>query len=268
MRCALIQYNPKVGSIEGNLAKIQSLAREAHNLGASLAVFPEMAIIGYPPRDLLLYPFLISEAQLAVSDLAQSLSDIDLTVIVGSVAFYENGPGRSLQNVAYVLKAGEITGRYAKRLLPTYDVFDEARYFEPGDAPLVVVCGPLRLALSICEDIWNDMSYWPQPLYRFDPVSESPPFDVLINLSASPFSVAKQDLREDLLANLALRYKADVLYVNQVGANDELIFDGRSLHVNRFGEVSSRAKAFEEDLLMVELEKGPEISLGSSSKSQ
>ncbi|MDR1656015.1 MAG: NAD+ synthase [Deltaproteobacteria bacterium] len=257
MRGAIIQYNPKVGDVDGNLVKIEALARKAQAQGATLAVFPEMAVIGYPPRDLLLYPFLIEEAERAVTSLAQSLADIPLTVIVGSAAFSESKTGRSLQNVAFVLSQGRIAARYAKRLLPTYDVFDEARYFEPGQSPVVYVHEGLRLALTICEDIWNDMDYWPRPLYRLDPLAEHPPFDILVNLSASPFSVAKQDLREDLLAALARRYQAEILYVNQVGANDELIFDGRSVHLDKSGRTVARAKAFEEDLVIVELVPEP-----------
>jgi NAD+ synthase/NAD+ synthase (glutamine-hydrolysing) len=151
------------------------------------------------------------------------------------------------------MAGGAIVRRYAKRLLPAYDVFDETRYFEPGEAPLVLSLGGLRLALTICEDVWNDMDYWPRPLYRLDPLAGAPPFDVLVNLSASPFSVAKQDLREDLLGALARKHSAEAVYVNQVGANDELLFDGRSLHLDRTGKVLARGKAFEEDMVMVEL---------------
>ena len=268
LRCALIQYNPKVGDILSNVAKIEAMVRKAHADGASMAVAPEMSIIGYPPRDLLLYPFFIEEAQEAAIALAKRLGDIDLMLVAGSVAFRIDGSGRSLQNVAYVMEGGRIMRRYAKRLLPTYDVFDEARYFEPGDSPVVVERQGVRLALTICEDIWNDMEYWPQPLYRLDPLAGSPPFDVLVNLSASPFSVAKQDLREDLLSALARKHGVEAIYVNQVGANDELIFDGRSLHIDREGQTIARGKAFDEDLIIVELGTGILAgleSLGSSS---
>jgi NAD+ synthetase len=257
--CALLQHNPKVGDIAGNCRKLAELARKAASLGASLAVCPEMAVIGYPPRDLLMYQFLLEEVEEATADLALRIADLNLTLIMGSVAANPSGRGRSLQNVALVVERGRVSGRYAKRLLPTYDVFDEARYFEAGDAPLVVVHRGLRLALTICEDIWNDFGYWPRPMYRVDPLDGHPPFEVLVNLSASPFSVAKHDLREDLMGSLCRRLGCQALYVNQAGANDELIFDGRSFHLGEAGEVLARARAFEEDLVLCDLSGAYEL---------
>ncbi|MDR1486378.1 MAG: NAD+ synthase, partial [Deltaproteobacteria bacterium] len=255
MRCAIIQNNPKVGDITGNCLKIESAARMAVAQGATLAVCQEMSIIGYPPRDLLQYNFLIEEANEAVAELAGRLADLDLTLIVGSVDFNPSIHGRSIQNVALILERGQITGRYAKRLLPTYDVFDEARYFEPGTAPLTFAHKGVKFALTICEDIWNDFSYFEKSLYPIDPLTNHPPFDVLLNLSASPFYVGKQRLREEMVGFLAKKYSVQAVYVNQAGADDELVFDGRSFHVDRNGKLINRAKAFEEDLLMIDFDQ-------------
>jgi NAD+ synthase/NAD+ synthase (glutamine-hydrolysing) len=222
-------------------------------MGASLAIGPEMAIIGYPPRDLLLYQFFIKEAREAAQELADSLADLDLTLIVGTVDFNPHRNGRKLQNVALVIEKGKITAQYAKRLLPTYDVFDEARYFEPGQEALVIDHKGLKFGLTICEDIWNDFLYWPYPLYVKDPLDNHPPFDVLVNISASPFSVYKQGLREDMLAAQARHHKVQTLYINQVGSNDELIFDGRSFHLDHCGQLLARGVAFKEDLVLCNL---------------
>ncbi|MDR0621855.1 MAG: NAD+ synthase [Deltaproteobacteria bacterium] len=256
MLCALIQQNPKVGDIQANCGKLEKSVKLAASFGATLAIAPEMAIIGYPPRDLLLYSFFIQEAREAALELAANLSNLDMTLIVGSVANNPNRFGRELQNVALVLEKGQIKTQYAKRLLPTYDVFDEARYFEPGQEAAVVMRQGLRLALTICEDIWNDFLYWPYPLYRKDPLANHPPFDVLVNISASPFSAYKQGLREDMMAAHARHHKVQTLYVNQVGANDELIFDGRSFHLDPTGKLLVRAAPFEEDMVLCDLGQG------------
>jgi NAD+ synthase/NAD+ synthase (glutamine-hydrolysing) len=254
--CALIQHNPKVGKISANCQKLEQAARMAASVGATLAVAPEMAVIGYPPRDLLLYPSFIKEAGEAVQAMAANLAELDMTFIVGSVAFNPNHYGRQLQNVALALENGKVKAQYAKRLLPTYDVFDEARYFEPGQSPVIVTREGLRLALTICEDIWNDFLYWPYPLYNKDPLANHPPFDILVNISASPFSVSKQGLREDMMSAQARHHKVQALYVNQVGANDELIFDGRSFHMDPNGHLLVRAAAFSEDLVLCDLGPG------------
>jgi NAD+ synthase/NAD+ synthase (glutamine-hydrolysing) len=222
-----------------------------------------MAIIGYPPRDLLLYRFFIKEADDAALELAANLADLDMTLIAGSVTSNPQRYGRELQNVALVIEGGKIKAKYAKRLLPTYDVFDEARYFEAGQEPLVVVHRGHRLAMTICEDVWNDFLYWPYPLYRKDPLANHPPFDVLVNISASPFSACKQNLREDMMAAQARHHKVQTLYVNQVGANDELIFDGRSFHLDPLGRLKVRGAAFSEDLVICDLGKGRDPAINS-----
>ncbi|MDR2354260.1 MAG: NAD+ synthase [Deltaproteobacteria bacterium] len=255
MRCSLIQINPKVGDIRGNTATILGALKEAANQGAKLALLPEMSITGYPPRDLLLYPGFIKEVEDAVLWLAREANFPELTIVLGAVGRNPQ-KGTPLYNLALVIENGEIRGHYAKRLLPTYDVFDEARYFEAGKAPLTFQKDNLTFAVTICEDIWNDEAFWPHPLYQLDPLSSHPPFDVLINLSASPFSVGKQTLREAMLKNLAQKYRALVLYVNQVGANDELIFDGRSSVFAPDGRLLGRAKPWVADILTVDLAQG------------
>ncbi|MDR1313603.1 MAG: NAD+ synthase [Deltaproteobacteria bacterium] len=252
MKCALVQLNPKVGDIRGNSRKALEAVREAAARGAGLAVLPELALTGYPPRDLLLYPSFVEEAEREASELARGLGGTGVTAVVGSVGF-NRGKGRPLRNLALVMEGGAVRHAYAKRLLPSYDVFDEARYFEAGDSPLVFSKDGIRFAVTVCEDVWNDEAYWPAPLYRVDPLEGHPPFDALINLSASPFSVGKQGLREDMLSALAARRKVRTLYVNQAGANDELIFDGRSSCFGPDGRMTDRAKGFEEDMAVVDL---------------
>jgi NAD+ synthetase len=252
MRCALIQLNPKVGDISGNAKKLLSAIRKASDLGARLVVAPEMAVTGYPPRDLLLYGGLVVEAERAVEGLARDVGPLGVTVILGSVS-RNHQKGHPLFNRAWVLEKGIIAHGYSKRLLPTYDVFDEARYFEPGKGPLVFQVDGHRLAVTVCEDIWNDEAFWPRSHYELDPLFDHPPFDVLVNISASPFSVGKQKLREDMLRALATKHGAHVLYANQVGANDEIIFDGRSTHMGPDGALLARARPFEEDILVLDL---------------
>jgi NAD+ synthase/NAD+ synthase (glutamine-hydrolysing) len=257
MKCALIQLNPKVGDITGNYDRIIGALEDAARLGAELCLLPEMAITGYPPRDLLLYPAFIREAEDAGERLSRVAESLGLTVVLGSIGNNPDKKGHPLYNKALVLDEGRIAHIYSKRLLPTYDVFDEARYFEAGDKPLVIKKGGYNLAVTICEDIWNDEAFWPHPLYKTDPLEDHPPFDVLINLSASPFSVGKQRQREEMLKALAIKYDSVVLYVNQTGANDELIFDGRSSFFWKDGSLIARALPFKEDILLIDL-KNPE----------
>ncbi|MDR2613665.1 MAG: NAD+ synthase [Deltaproteobacteria bacterium] len=253
MKCALIQLNPKVGDIRGNSRKALEAVREAAGRGAELALLPELSLVGYPPRDLLLYPAFVREAEAEAARLARELGSLDVTAVAGSVGF-NRGRGRALQNLALVMEGGAVRHAYAKRLLPTYDVFDEARYFEPGEGPLVFERGGVRFAVTICEDVWNDEAFWASPLYRLDPLEGHPPFDTLLNLSASPFSIGKQALREGMLSALAARRGVGTLYCNQAGANDELIFDGRSSCFGPDGRLLARAGGFAEDILVVDLE--------------
>jgi NAD+ synthase/NAD+ synthase (glutamine-hydrolysing) len=235
-------------------------ARRSAELGARLAAAPELSITGYPPRDLLLYGGFAREAERAAEKLARAAEPLGLALVCGSVGRNPH-KGRPLLNRALVMERGILERGYAKRLLPTYDVFDEARYFEPGKSPLVFSVGGRRVAVTVCEDIWNDEAFWPRPHYELDPLSGHPPFDVLLNISASPFSVGKQALREKMLGALAEKHGAHVLYVNQAGANDEIIFDGRSSHFGPDGKLMARAAAFAEDILLCDLESpSPNVS--------
>jgi NAD+ synthetase len=255
MRCALLQINSTVGDISGNAGRIGQAYLSAAARGAQLCVTPELALIGYPPRDLLLYPAFVDEAQRALEALARRTAAWpDCALVLGTAGRNASGAGRALYNQAVFIHQGQVMARYAKRLLPTYDVFDEARYFEPGKVPCVIEFGGVRVALTVCEDIWNDSDACPE--YGIAPLAGHPSFDLLVNLSASPFTVGKQRLRETMLAAIAVKYGVQALYVNSVGGNDDLVFDGRSMHVVGDG-LSSRAGGFVEDALHVDTALGP-----------
>lgn len=254
MLCALLQINATVGDIKGNADLIVRAALEAAEQGARLCLTPELALVGYPPRDLLLYPTFAEEAESALHDVAQRTAACGAALILGATGLNAGAAGKLLRNQAIFIQGGAIRARYNKRLLPSYDVFDEARYFEPGDAPCLVEWQGRRIALSVCEDIWNDSAFWPRASYPLDPLAGHPPFDILVNLSASPFSTGKQALRQDMLAALAKKYRAHILYCNLAGGNDDLIFDGRSCHFTPEGKLAARAVAFAGDTLLTDLD--------------
>ena len=255
MRIALAQTNPTIGDIVGNAAQVRRAIMDAREQGAELVVFPELAVIGYPPKDLLLKPTVIDECAAAVEELAGSCFDI--AAIIGYPAESDQAVGRSLYNAAAFCAGGRIVHRFVKSLLPTYDVFDEHRYFEPG--PPITVCDHLgiRLGVSICEDLWNDRELMPRLLYRDDPVQRlaEAGAEILINCSASPFVVGKHAFRIKLFQHAAKRHGLPLLYCNQVGGNDELVFDGNSCAVDAGGNIIAQAKDFEPDLLIVDLKQ-------------
>jgi NAD+ synthase (glutamine-hydrolysing) len=253
MRVALLQLNPTVGDLEGNAALIGAAVREAG--AVDLCVTSEMALTGYPARDLLLQPGFIARAHEVVTELAASLIGA-APVLAGMPVSNPATHGRPLFNSAALLRAGRIERHFHKSLLPTYDVFDEDRYFEPADGLEVIDIGGRRCAVSVCEDVWNDFDFWRRPRYERDPIEDVRRLDadVLLNLSASPFAVGKQDVREQMLASLARKHGVFVVYVNQVGGNDDLLFDGRSVVITPDGRLRARAKAFEPDVLAVNLE--------------
>ncbi|MDR2054358.1 MAG: NAD+ synthase [Desulfovibrio sp.] len=256
MRCALLQINPVIGDIAGNLRRIAGAYEAARTRGARLCITPELALVGYPPRDLLLYPAFVSEAEKALDALARKTLGQNCALILGTVGRSPAGAGKPLRNQAVGLQNGGIVFSYSKRLLPTYDVFDEARYFQAGDRPCVWEFEGLRFALTVCEDIWNDSASCTTPAYPLDPLADLPPFDVLVNLSASPFTVGKQRLREGMLSAIAGKFGVPVLYVNCVGGNDDLVFDGRSMCVGRDGRLSARAEGFAETTLCMDVSAG------------
>jgi NAD+ synthase (glutamine-hydrolysing) len=255
MKVALAQINPTVGDIEGNVRKILEFGRQAAGLGADLVVYPELCITGYPPRDLLLKDSFIKANLEGLKQIAAGLPEVAL-----AVGFVDVNPsaGRPLFNACAVLQGGRTLAVQHKTLLPTYDVFDEDRYFEPAKEYVSCTVAGVSLGLCICEDIWNYKEIAPRPRYQVDPVeriaSSSP--QVLINLSASPFAAGKQHVRHDLVRHQALRWGVPMVYVNQVCGNDQLIFDGRSIVVDGQGKLIARAAAFAEDLLVVDLSSG------------
>lgn len=256
MRIALAQINPTVGDIAGNCRKIIDFAARARQEGARLAVFPELALVGYPPKDLLLKPQFIDDNLAALEHLAAQGVGIDL--VVGYADRNRQPVGRPLHNAAALLRDGKVVSRHFKTLLPTYDVFDETRYFEPGpedEANDIVRIADVRMGLSICEDLWNDERLMPRRLYHENPIADlhGAGAQVLINSSASPFVLGKHSFRLELFAAQVRRFGKPLIYVNQVGGNDELVFDGNSVVLDATGNVIAQARDFEEDLLVVDL---------------
>ncbi len=251
MKIALAQINPTVGDIAGNCRRIASAIARAKELGAELAVFGELSVTGYPPRDLLSRPAFVAAAVSAVRELAQGCRGI--AALVGYVRPTTRSPGRPLENVAALLSGGAIVDEHVKTLLPTYDVFDETRYFQPGPSPEPLLLEGQNLGVSICEDLW-DRPALGRALYENDPIGHlhRSGSQVIINMSASPFQLGKVEVREDLVRRQALRTHLPIIYVNQVGGNDELIFDGGSLAVSGDGRVIGRCKSFAEDLLVID----------------
>src|SRR4051794_38050546 len=253
MRVALAQTNPTVGDIAGNCKRIIEFANRAKSAGAGLVVFPELSITGYPPKDLLLKPQFVDDNIRALKIVASRVSGID--VIVGYAARNEQPVGRPLHNAVAVLRDGKVASTHFKTLLPTYDVFDESRYFEPGPASernQLVRIGDLPVGLSICEDLWNDERLIPRRLYHQNPIADlsTAGAQLMINASASPFVVGKHDFRIELFGAQARRFGRPLIYVNQVGGNDELVFDGNSCVFDAQGNLVANAKDFEEDLLV------------------
>lgn len=250
MKIALGQINPTVGDFTGNTAKIVDFSRRAMSAGAGLIVFPELAVCGYPPRDLVEKPAFVARNKEALEKIAAETSGI--AVICGFVSPAHFSTGKSVLNSAALLRDGQIAFIQSKRLLPTYDVFDEMRNFAPAETQsLLPFCGR-QLALTICEDAWNDKQFWDRRLYQIDPVEDlmAAGGNFLLNISASPFRMGKREVRRDMLAALAKRYNAPVLMCNQVGGNDSLVFDGSSLVLAPDGAVVAQAKSFEEDLVL------------------
>jgi NAD+ synthase (glutamine-hydrolysing) len=255
MKIALAQTNPTVGDIAGNSAKIAEAIERAQAAGARLVVFPELSVTGYPPRDLLRKEQFIADNLAAAEALARRCTKI--AALVGYVRPTPKGTGRPLQNVAGLLEGGRIRHVHVKSLLPTYDVFDETRYFQPGPSAQCVEVAGCTLGLSICEDLWDAVALG-RELYGREPIAEltAAGAQVIVNMAASPYQMGKAAQREDLFARQAARSRSPLVYVNQVGGNDELIFDGASCLVAADGRVLARAASFREDLLVVDSADG------------
>ena len=249
VKIALGQINPTVGDFSGNSAKIVAFSQRAQAAGAGLILFPELSICGYPPRDLVERPSFVAHNRQAAECIARKVPGI--SIICGLVTPAQAETGKSVMNSAALLKDGKVAFVQSKMLLPTYDVFDEMRNFAPAkNQQLFSFCGK-QIALTICEDAWNDKHFWNRRLYAVDPVEELVRHggNLVLNISASPYWVGKREFRRKMLASIAVNYKVPIAMVNQVGGNDSLIFDGSSLVLNSVGEVIAQGKSFEEDLV-------------------
>ena len=249
MKIALGQINPTIGDFSGNAAKIIDFSRRAQAGGAGLILFPELSICGYPPRDLVERPSFVAKNQETAKRIAERTSGI--AVICGLVTPAHAQSGKSAMNSAALLRDGKVGFVQSKVLLPTYDVFDEMRNFAPAaQQDLFDFCGK-RMALTICEDAWNDKNFWSKRLYAVDPVEEliRAGGNFVLNISASPYWIGKREFRRKMLASIAVNHKVPVVMINQVGGNDSLIFDGSSLVINPAGQVIAQGKSFEEDLV-------------------
>ncbi|NEP17601.1 MAG: NAD+ synthase [Leptolyngbya sp. SIO4C1] len=263
MKLAIAQLNPTVGDIAGNAQQILSAAEQAAQQGVRLLLTPELSLCGYPPRDLLLRPGFIALMRQRLDWLARELP-AGLAALVGLA---ENNPQaatageKPLFNSMALLENGRVQAVFHKRLLPTYDVFDEDRYFESGTAPnhftLTEATGAtVQIGVTICEDLWNDADFWGQRAYAINPTAEvvAAGVDLVVNLSASPYVVGKQRLREDLIRHAVEQHRCPIVYVNQVGGNDDLIFDGYSVAVSRQGELACRAPGFQPALEILDFD--------------
>src|SRR5579864_6621353 len=258
MRVALAQINPTVGDFPGNVDRMTRATREASARGAEVVVFPELALTGYPPRDLVEKPSFLDRSERELERFAQGIADLDVTTICGYVGRSEATVGKRALNSAAVVERGQVVFRQHKMLLPTYDVFDEARYFRPSEREELCTLRGRPVALTICEDAWNDRGYWKQRLYQRDPVEElfTAGAQAMICVNASPYHMRKREIRRSVYRSAARRYSKPVVYVNQVGGDDQLVFDGSSFAMNAAGEVIASARSFEEDLVLVDLEAG------------
>ncbi len=249
MKIALGQINPTVGDFSGNASKIVDYSRLAQAAGAGLILFPELSVCGYPPRDLVERPSFVGRNRETVERIAAET--LGIAVICGLVTPAHSDTGKSVMNSAALLTDGKVAFIQSKMLLPTYDVFDEMRNFAPAKSQeLFSFCGN-RMALTICEDAWNDKQFWRKQLYTFDPVESliHAGGNFVLNISASPFWIGKREFRRDMLASIARQHKVPVVLVNQVGGNDSLVFDGSSLVLNREGQIIAQGRSFEEDLI-------------------
>src|SRR5487761_777645 len=241
MKIALAQFNPTVGDFPGNSARMIELAAEAKSRNADLVVFSELGLCGYPPQDLVERPSFVERNLKELKRLAASMP---MPAIVGYVGKAQEHTGKLAANAAALLADGRIVFEQQKMLLPSYDVFDESRYFQPARSQSNFLFGGQQLGITICEDCWNDKQFWAQRLYDRDPVAElvGKGTTVLLNISASPYNLDKRGQRMDVLEALARHHKVPVVYVNQVGGNDSLVFDGSSVAFTAASDIRSQPK--------------------------
>lgn len=254
LRIALAQHNYKLGDLVGNFGKIKESVAKARAQGAELVVFSECALSSYLPGDMIERPEFLAR-QLALLERVAALSDADLGIVLGFVAPNPAACGKRLQNAAALCHGGAVVGTVAKQLLPTYDIFDEARYFEPAETAQILDFKGVKLGLSICEDAWNLPGYSAQPGYAHDPIEAlaEAGAEVLINIAASPFELGKPARRRGLLAEHAQRHALPLVFVNQVGGQDEIVFDGRSAAFDARGNTTSELADFKEDFATIDI---------------
>ncbi|MDZ8031136.1 NAD+ synthase [Nostoc sp. DedSLP04] len=268
MKIAIAQINPTIGDLLLNAQKILEAAQRAASSGARLLLTPELSLCGYPPRDLLLNPSFVEAMGITLQNLAEDLPP-KLAVLVGTVESNikaDISGGKSLFNSMALLENGTVKQVFHKRLLPTYDVFDERRYFEEGLQANYFTLDNIHIGVTICEDLWNDEEFWGKRSYAVNPIADLAILgvDLIVNLSASPYTAGKQQFRETMLRHSAIRFQQPMIYANQVGGNDDLIFDGRSFALNRQGEIICRARGFDTDLVVVEFDETlRDLQLGS-----
>jgi NAD+ synthase/NAD+ synthase (glutamine-hydrolysing) len=256
VKIALAQINPTVADFHGNVQKILDFTRRAAASGAHLAVFPELAVCGYPPADLLEKPSFVARCEEAIALIAQATASLPIAVLCGYVTPAPHGSGKHVMNSAALLSEGHVEFVQSKMLLPFYDVFDEQRYFAPARHQQICHFRSQSVAITICEDAWNDKSFWEHRRYSVDPIEELTRHgaSVILNLSASPYWRGKRTTRQHMLANIARQHRLPVVMVNQVGGNDSLVFDGTSIALAPDGRVCAQAKSFEEDLVFFDTE--------------
>jgi len=258
MRIALAQINNTVGDLEANAAKILDFSRRAQRAGADAVAFPELALTGYPPRDLVeKHSFLDRTAQ-ALDGIARESAQLDLALIIGYAARSPEHSAIRAQNAAVVIEQGRIVFRQCKMLLPTYDVFDEARYFQPAESQDICTVRGTKLAISICEDSWNDKQFWERRRYSRDPIEELAQrgAELIVSINASPWNIGKRKLREDIFRSIVRRFNLPAVYIHMVGGNDQLVFDGSSFAMTARGELRAKAKSFAEDLIVFDSSAG------------
>jgi NAD+ synthase/NAD+ synthase (glutamine-hydrolysing) len=256
VKLALAQINPTIGDFTGNVRKIVEVSVASQRHGADLVIFPEMAVCGYPPADLLEKASFLARAEEALEEIAEQVTaNHPIAVLCGCPTPAPSTTGKRVMNSAVVLRNGRVKFIQSKMLLPYYDVFDEQRYFAPAASQTLYELAGERIAITICEDAWNDKNFWMQRLYPVDPVENlmHQGATFIVNLSASPYYRGKRDMRQAMLAAIARRHRVPVAMVNQVGGNDSLIFDGSSLVLDAEGTNIAQARSFQEDLLFVDL---------------
>jgi NAD+ synthase (glutamine-hydrolysing) len=258
MRIALGQINTTVGDLVGNASLMMRYARRAAEGGAEAIVFPELALTGYPPQDLLERPAFLEAADAELQRLAAEAAPLRIAIICGTATAADFTVGKRIWNSAALLQRGKVLFQQNKMLLPTYDVFDEQRYFRPAESQSIACIGSTPVAITICEDAWNDQHFWEKRLYERDPVEEliSSGAKAILSINASPYHINKRALREQIFTATARRHRLPLVYVNQVGGNDQLVFDGSSFAMDATGKVIAAASSFAEELVFANLHTG------------